>query len=84
MHKDFPYVSQTNPMELYDSVGFVCDMYFPLNGDGMRLRKIPGEDGIVMELMYRGEDITIATDVLPPPELAVWMYTRREKTGTIE
>lgn len=54
-----------------------------VNGDGVRLRATPGCDGVVLELMYKGEDITIASDVLPPSDLAVWMYTRREKTGTI-
>ena len=53
-----------------------------VNGDGVRLRKTPGYDGIILELMYKGEDITLSTDVLPPPDLALWVYTKREKTGT--
>ena len=53
-----------------------------VRGDGVRLRKTPGYDGIILELMYKGEDITLSADVLPPPDLAIWVYARREKTGT--
>lgn len=52
-------------------------------GDGVRLRKTPGLNGIILELMYNGEDITIANDVLPPSDLSAWLYVRREKTGTV-
>lgn len=52
-------------------------------GDGVRLRKTPGLDGIILELMYKGEEITLSDDVRPPADLSVWVYVRREKTGTV-
>ncbi|MFG6358802.1 MAG: SH3 domain-containing protein [Acetatifactor sp.] len=52
-------------------------------GDGVRLRQTPGLDGIILELMYKGESITLSDDVMPPPGLSAWVYVRREKTGTV-
>lgn len=54
-----------------------------VNGDGVRLRKTPGQTGIILELMYMGEPITLSDDVMPPSDLSAWVYLRREKTGTV-
>ncbi len=51
-----------------------------INGDGVRLRKTP-KNGTILELMYRGEYITIDNDVVDHDHSA-WIYVRREKTGT--
>lgn len=54
-----------------------------VNGDGVRLRKTPGLNGTILELMYKGESITLDNEVLPPSDLSAWIYVRREKTGTV-
>lgn len=52
-----------------------------VNGDGVRLRKTPGPDGIILELMYRGESILLS-DVIDN-NYPAWLYIKRVKTGTI-
>lgn len=51
-----------------------------VNGDGVRLRKTPGPNGTILELMYRGEAITIGDEI--DHDYSAWIYVRREKTGT--
>lgn len=51
-----------------------------VNGDGVRLRKTPG-DGTILELMYKGEPITIDSSA-KYPGFSAWVYVRREKTLT--
>lgn len=51
-----------------------------VNGDGVRLRRTPGYDGDILELMYKGESILIS-DFIDNNHPA-WLYVQRVKTKT--
>ena len=56
-----------------------------VNGDGVRLRKTPGPNGIVLGLMYKGDKIKIGDEI--DHDYPAWVYVMREadpKIGWME
>lgn len=53
--------------------------YATVGGDGVRLRKTPSFDGVILELMYRSDHIWIDTEYSG----SYWIHVKRELTNTI-
>ena len=58
-----------------------------ITGDGVRLRKTPGMDGVILESMEKGEKVLVDTNksvyVADQGHLVKWYYCYRTKTKTV-